>query len=162
MKIENDNHEETHFWSGSPSQWVNFNRYLLCGVVFVGITSVGILIPILLFLLIIPVSLACAYWLSIRSIRYEITDQRIIYTTGIFNRTTHFLEFFRVRDIKVDEPFGLRIVGRCNIYLLATDLTTPELKLWAVTKDRNFYQRIRQLMLDAQDKKNVRFLESSI
>ena len=152
---------ETLFWSGSPSQWVNFNRYLFCGVVTLGVASVGIFAPPLLFLLILPVGLALGYWMTIRSVRYDLTDQRIIYTTGIFSRTTQYLEFFRVRDMKVEEPFWLRMVGKCNIYLLTTDLTTPELKLWAVPNDTSFHQRIRQAILEAQDKKHVRFFESA-
>ena len=48
-----------------------------------------------------------AVWLFRRSIRYELTDQRLKVRSGIFSRREDEIELFRVRDTKVyQSPIG--------------------------------------------------------
>lgn len=110
--------EEKHIWQGSPSQWINFGTFLICG---------------LLCWLVLPIFLAIWKYLEVRTWDFKVTDQRIIIRKGVLSRTTDELELFRVKDIRQDEPFILRLVGLSNIQLRTSDrshrvLTIPGLK----------------------------------
>jgi hypothetical protein len=152
-----DTGEQT-IWKGSPSQWVNAVRYVLCGLLTLPLGLMGMFYQPYFWLLLLPPAMALGYWYSIRSIKYEITTERIICTTGIFSRTTQYLEFFRVKDMTVVQPFWLRMVGKANLIFLSKDATTPQLKLWAVPNRKDFHDRIRTHILQAQDKRQVRFM----
>ena len=106
------NPEESLVWKGSPSQWTNCGRYLVCVLLVAGViaayhfSSIG---PTAFYGLAIPAILAFAFWLGTRTHVYQITTERVLETTGILSRRTSELELYRVRDYQVDEPFWLRL-----------------------------------------------------
>lgn len=83
-------------------------------------------------------------WLKVRSIRYEVTTERLKTTTGILTRRLESLELYRVRDLSVVQPFWYRIWGKGNVVLQTSDPTTPQVTLLAVPDPEGLRDRLRQ------------------
>jgi len=130
--------QESIIWEGSPSQVTNLGTYLLCA---------------LLFFLVVPVFYAIWRWIVTRCYRYSISDQRIRVTEGVFNKRTDSLELYRVKDVVLIEPFGLRLFGLGNIELRTSDLNSPLLVLRAVPSPRELREKI---LLATEARRQVR------
>jgi len=101
---------EEPIWKGTSSQLKNLGAFILCGV----------LSP-----LVIPIFIALWKWLEVKNHEFELTTERLLTRSGIFSKTTESLELYRVRDLRVTQPFWQRIFGLENIELSTTDETTP-------------------------------------
>jgi len=154
--------EETTVFRGSPSQWTNFGAFFLSLVVASGIvaayflTTVG---PLVLVALVLPIGFMFVRWLKTRSIEYEVTSERIRFSTGIFSRRSSELELYRVRDYNVVKPFLLRLIGRGNIVLETADRSTPVLMLRAIPDVDALKDKIRAHTETMRQRRGVRDLE---
>jgi uncharacterized membrane protein YdbT with pleckstrin-like domain len=156
------NTEETLIWKGSPSQWINFWAYFFCLLLTALIVAAYFLTPagpLVLFCLVIPAIFAFSRWLITRSHSYEITSERIRIGTGVLSRVTTELELYRVRDYTIEEPLGLRIVGRGNIILQTADRTTPQMVIHAVPNVSAIKDQIRAHTEQMRQRRGVRDLE---
>jgi membrane protein YdbS with pleckstrin-like domain len=133
--------EEKEIWKGSPSQWTNSGTYVMC---------------ILFCWLVIPVFIALWRFLVVKTWKIEITDQRLIEEKGVLSKTTDELELYRVKDIRLDQPFFLRLVGLSNVILLTSDRTNPVVRIPAITDGKNLRERLRAAVDIRRDKKRVR------
>jgi uncharacterized membrane protein YdbT with pleckstrin-like domain len=131
-------------WTGSPSQVINAPVFIVCA---------------LLCWLVIPVFVALWKWLVIRSIRYELTTERLKLRQGVLNRTLDELELYRVRDYKLEQPFFLRIFSLGNIIIRTTDTTHPYIVLRAIRDGENVLELVRRNVEECRAKKNVRALD---
>ena len=91
--------------------------------------------------------------------RYRVTTQRIVYSTGVFNRATEELELYRVKDIRLEEPFLLRMFGLGNVVMLTSDRTSPEFRIHAVKGASGLLDSIRKHVEMRRDEKRVRELD---
>ncbi|HRI89463.1 MAG TPA: PH domain-containing protein [Candidatus Hydrogenedentes bacterium] len=132
---------ETSVWKGSPSQVVNLGVFVLCG---------------LTFFLVVPIFIALWYWLKTRSDVYEITTERILHSVGVFSRKTDTLELYRVKDIRVDQPFFLRLFKLCNIEMHTSDHTNPIFVLPAMSFAEGLQDHLRVNVEKRRDEKRVR------
>ena len=106
-----------------PSQLRNFGPF------FFTILAIGVIITaavllgnnLILLALILPVIYAFWKWLQIKTTKLTITDQRLIVSEGILNKTTNETELYRVRDTTIKEPFFYRIFGLGNVIVFTTD-----------------------------------------
>jgi len=137
--------EEQGLWKGSPSQVVNLGTYLLC---------------LLLCWLVVPIFYALWRWVDTRMTEYELTSQRLVLRSGVFNRRTEEIELYRVRDTSLDEPLLLRLFGAGNVVVFATDSSTPSFVLRAVRGASEVRQKLRAAVEVARDQKRVRSLET--
>ncbi len=96
--------EET-IWTGTSSQVKNLGPFLLC-------------------LLIVPIPWALWKWLEVKARTYRVTTERLLTTSGVLSKTTDSLELYRVKDIRVTQPFLLRFFSLENIELVTTDETS--------------------------------------
>jgi len=133
--------EERVVWEGHPSHALYAGTYLLC---------------LLFFWLIIPIFIAFWRWLEIRSRHYELTNQRLFYTTGIFSRKRDEKELYRIKDFRVELPFKLRIFGVGNVHLESSDRTSPQFTIEAVRAPRDIANTLRALVEKRRTKKGVR------
>jgi len=133
--------EEKLIWKGNPSQWINFGTYLLC---------------ILFCWLIIPIFIALWRFLVVKAWKIEITDQRIINEKGVFSKTTDELELFRVKDIRLEEPFLFRLVGLSSLILATSDKTHPVFKIPALKDGKNIKEKLRIAVDIRRDLKGVK------
>lgn len=170
--------EET-VWNGSPSQWLNANTYLLAiveAVVLLGIAvylqagslpssldflaaNRGTALLVALVLLIVPLYTAVRAYLLTSSIKYQVTTERIISTTGVFSTKTNNLELYRVDDLQVAQPFSLRLLGLGNIDVLTSDRTTPEMTLTGITHSQELRDKMRKYVEACRDRKRTRVLD---
>ena len=133
--------EERKIWKGSPSQWTNFGTYVFC---------------ILFSWLVIPILIALWRFLVVKNWKIEITDQRLIEEKGVLSKTTDELELFRVKDIRLDQPFFLRLVGLSNVILETSDRSHSIVKIPAIKDGKNLREQLRTAVDLRRDKKRVR------
>jgi uncharacterized membrane protein YdbT with pleckstrin-like domain len=115
--------------------------------------------PVLLVLLVFPLGWAFWRWLNLRSRIYSLTNERLLTQSGVFNKTTETLELYRVRDLQVEEPFTLRLVGLQNIRLITTDSSTPQLVLPALPAGAALRDKFRQHIEECRVRKRVREID---
>jgi uncharacterized membrane protein YdbT with pleckstrin-like domain len=132
---------EKQIWKGSPSQWINFGVYTLC---------------ILFIWLIAPILVVLWKFLVVKTWNIEITDQRLIEEKGILSKTIEEIELYRVKDIRYEQPFFLRLLGLSNIIMLTSDKTHPIVKIPAIKDGKNLREQLRLAVDIRRDKKRVR------
>jgi len=137
--------EEQSLWKGSPAQVVNLGTYFVC---------------LLLCWLVVPIFYALWRWIDTRLTEYELTSQRLVFRSGVFNRKTEEIELYRVRDSSLDEPLLLRLFGTGNIVLYATDSSAATFVLRAVKAAADVRQKLRAAVEAARDQKRVRSIEA--
>ena len=134
-------------WVGSPSQVTSLGLYIVC---------------LLTCWLIVPIFIALVRWLKTRTHVYEITTQRIRETTGIFSKQTDDLELYRVKDMRLEEPFSLRMFHAGNIVLMTSDRTSENFIMQAVRPQegpRALLDKIRRCVEIRRDQKRVREID---
>ncbi len=94
-------------------------------------------------------------WLFRRSVRYELTDERLRVRSGILSKKEDEIELFRIRDTKVYQgPIG-RLLGLGEISIRSTD-DTGNLVLKHFPTPREKREQIRQFANLAKAKANIR------
>lgn len=131
-------------WRGNPSQVRFFGTYVLC---------------VLFCWLIVPIFIALWKWLVNRYTVYEITSQRLRYTTGIFSRQTDQIELYRIKDMRLIEPFFLRLFGCGNIVMETSDKSDPVFTLTAVPDAKTLLDKMRLHVEKRRDEKRVREID---
>lgn len=97
-----------------------------------------------------------ALWLRARSVRYELTSERLRVTTGIVSTSTEDLELRRVRDSSIRRPALLRLFGLGDVLLVAGDASTPRVAIRAVRDPDTLQSTIRASVQDAYGRFRVR------
>ena len=131
---------EQPVWTGTSSQLKNLGVFLL-----------GILI--------IPIPWALWRWLQVKHRVYQLTNERLLITSGVLNKTTEALELYRVRDLQVSQPFFLRLFGLQNIHLLTTDSSTPEVIIDYIPSDLKLPDKVRNQVEQCRVAKRVREID---
>jgi len=136
---------EKTIFKGSPSQLTNIPFYLVC-LLLTPVIGLGILMFLIRFL-------------KTKFTKIEITEERIIEQTGILSRKTDETELYRVKDIRMDEPFFLRMFGLSNILIVTSDKSSPIISLFGVKNGDKLRKELRDLVETRRDKKGVRELD---
>lgn len=160
--------EEKSIWSGSSSQIVNLGAFVLSGLAFSALLAalvvlwpklkplgMAALAPALVMLL-VPPAYALIKVILIKSLRYEVTSERIKITSGILSKKSSALELYRVKDYTLDAPFFFRLFGLGNVNILTSDRSNPEIVLRAVPRARKLMDDIRTHVELRRDQKRVR------
>jgi len=116
-------------YEGSPSQLINFG---------------GILYGTFLCWLIFPLVQMVVRLLETKCTHTTISTTEIITERGIFSKTTDELLLKRVTDIRLQQPFWLRIFGLSNIYVITTDITHNMLVIKGVRDGKNIWSALRE------------------
>ena len=95
-------------------------------------------------------------YLKTQYTKYEITDERIVEQTGILSRKTDETELYRVKDIRLEEPFFLRMFGLSTILLVTSDKSSPLIKVYGVKNGTSLRKELRTLIEARRDKKGVK------
>ena len=137
----------------TPSQILNLKAFIFSFLAIAAIVTAAILTKTdwVYALLIIPIVYALAKYLSLKSTRLKLTDQRLILTEGLLNKTTNETELYRVRDSSIEEPFFYRIFGCGNVNIFTTDEADSKLNFkgykkphWLKDQIRNYSETCRQ------------------
>jgi uncharacterized membrane protein YdbT with pleckstrin-like domain len=131
--------EET-LWTGTSSQYKNLGIYLLC-------------------ILVIPIPWALWKWLTVKSCTYQLTTERLLTTEGVLSKTTESLELYRVKDIRMTQPFLLRLFGLENIEMTTSDKDTPDVIIDYIPKSLNLGDKLRAQIEICRVQKRTREVE---
>ncbi len=153
---------ESPVWSGTPSQWLNFETYCYASLLAVGIIAGAIIWGqfTIASLALFPAAAAFWKWLTLRCTRIDVTTERISTQTGVFTRTRSDMELYRIKDTTLQEPFLLRIVGLANIALVSSDKTTPNMVIPGIREGESLRQKLRTHIERMRVARNVREFDS--
>ena len=84
--------------------------------------------------------------------RYAVKDQRLYYTTGLFNTTEEEMLLYRVMDIKLNRTFVDKLVGVGTITLYTADKTHPKLELVRIKNPK----KVRDLLSKLVETERIR------
>jgi len=153
--------DEKTIFHGSPSQTLNVNVFVGCGLGAIALFVLSLVLPWWGFLLLLPVPIGIAAWkwLELKCRVYEVTTERIKVSRGIFSRRTDEMELYRVKDLTLIEPFFFRLFGLGSVIMTTNDASTPTLTIHAVKRVKELREELRQAVEVCRDKKRVRLAE---
>lgn len=112
-------------WAGSPSQWTNFWWFVSCIVV-------------------VTIPFAIWNYISTKSKRYTLTNQRLKMEWGVFTKSVEEVELYRVTDTAVRQAFIQRVLGIGDVWLETSDARNKEITLVSVPKPQAIRESVRQ------------------
>ena len=127
---------EKTLFSGRPSALYSIGRWVLT-------------------LLTIGIAGLC-YWIASLSTRFEITTQRVRIERGVFSRSRQDTEIYRIDDITLEQPFGMRMLGHAILFLRSTDRSTPEIRLYGVPGLAALSEKLRECSLRERERRGVK------
>jgi len=135
--------KEITIYEGSPSQIENLSSFII----------LGILTPFTFGLALIPILFT---FLKTKFHIIKITNERIIDTSGILSKTVDELELYRVKDVKLEKPFLLRMFGLGNIMLITSDKTSKKYFIKALKDSEIIREKLRKFVEERRIKRGVR------
>ena len=170
---DNTNHHlsEQTIWNGSPSWLLNIKKIIFWGVLNIALPilivylwTAGVTNPkldtmfwvLLTATIIIPASVIAFTIFDARFVKYTLTNERLIIQKGILTRTTDEIELYRVKDIRLVEPFLQRLVGLSVIEITSSDRTNPNLSLAGIKNGDVLRNNLRNQVERLRTNKNVR------
>src|SRR5205823_5678352 len=75
-------------------------------------------------LVLVPIVIGVWKWLEVGAHKFQLTSERLLSTNGVINVVTDSLELYRVKDIRMAQPFFLRLFGLENIELTTSDVSS--------------------------------------
>jgi uncharacterized membrane protein YdbT with pleckstrin-like domain len=149
---------EEVLWKGSPSQVLNLGKYLVAFAVAVGLTIVGLIPGLQLALvgLVLPLGWALWTFIETKSIRHELTSERIRMSRGVFNQQLDDVELYRVKDTSMERPFWYRVFGLSSLIIETSDRSQPRIEIKAVHSGDELRETLRKQVEFWRDKKRVR------
>lgn len=97
-------------------------------------------------------------YLSIGTI-YELTTQRLRILRGIFGNTIEEIELVRVKDTRVKQHAGERMLDVGDITVISTDPSTPEKTLDNVRNPLEVRELIRKATMDEKRRRGLLYRE---
>jgi membrane protein YdbS with pleckstrin-like domain len=67
--------------------------------------------------------------------RYDFNERTISERKGVFNVSTREIHYFRIKSIRVEEPFLYRFVGLKTYNLVTSDPLIPIFRIYAISDD---------------------------
>lgn len=90
---------------------------------------------------------------------YEITSQRIRVIKGLLGNTIDEVELVRVRDTRIKQHLGERMLDVGDVTIVSTDPTNPELVLNNVKNPMEVRELIRNAVIKEKDRRGLRYRE---
>ena len=130
--------EKKIIYDGSPSQLTNF-WYITCRALFCW--------------LIVPLVMMVVRILKTKFTRTIITNTEIITEKGILSKTIDEVLLKRVTDVRLAQPFWLRIFGLSIITVSTTDVTNSILRIDGIRNGKVVWQQVREAV--AEERKSI-------
>jgi hypothetical protein len=127
---------EKILFSGRPAALFSIGRWVLA-VITLGIAGL-------------------CYWIASLSTRFEVTTQRIRIERGVFSKSLQDTELYRIDDISLEQPLGMRMVGHAIMILRSTDRSTPEIRLYGVPGLAPLAEKLRDCALRERERRGVK------
>src|SRR2546423_13399142 len=158
-------------WRGSVSQWKNFGFFVLQLLLVAAIVILFVMArrqsspevsnfaPYILILLAVPIFIAGKRYLQTKCKTYELTNERLKSSAGVFSKVTDTLELYRVKDIETRQPFVYRLCGIENVQLNTSDTSSPFVLIQAIPHHIGLGDKIRNQVETIRQQKGVREID---
>lgn len=90
---------------------------------------------------------------------YEVTSQRIRVIKGLFGNTIDEVELVRIRDTRVKQHLGERVLDVGDITIISNDASNPELVLNNVKNPMEVRELIRNAVNKEKERRGLRYRE---
>jgi hypothetical protein len=84
-----------------------------------------------------------------------VTNHRITQEKGVLTKNTNERELYRFKDIALNEPFLLRLVGLSHIVMVTSDRTTPVFVIPGLRNGKHLKEQLRLAVEERRDAKGV-------
>ncbi len=84
-------------------------------------------------------------WIDALTIRYKLTNERLMVTRGFISKHIEEIELYRVNDVSMKQSIMERMFGLGDVRLETTDATTPDPQI----KDIQGPERVKDLVRQA-------------
>ena len=132
--------------SEKPSQWLNFGYFIATILGLVVFPPIGFI----LLLVLLWKMLVIYFW------RWDFTLDSLVEVKGVLNVTTDEVQFFRIKDVRLYQPFFYRLVGLSKIYVITSDQYKPVIVLKGITHGHSKRVMIKELALKHRKNQGVR------
>lgn len=172
--VESKGIQEKVIYRGKPSQYVNFNTYVVCGFIMVCALLSSLLWEMFVtgdaghkayFMLFWKIAFISSFawgiwvWLRVWNHQYELTTERFRESVGVLSRVEEVVELYRVRDITLTQPFSLRVMGLSNVILDTSDRTNPMVVMYAVKDGKKIADLIRNHVEFVRQSRGIQQME---
>lgn len=99
------------------------------------------------------------YWIRSLSTSFTITTQRVRVEHGLFSKVQNSLELFRVDHFDVMKPFGMKVLGLCEVHLHSSDEGMPSVLLYGVPDLEKLADELRECSLRERTRRRVTPIE---
>ncbi|MBP3707473.1 MAG: PH domain-containing protein [Clostridia bacterium] len=89
--------------------------------------------------------------------KYELTSEKLIIQTGLFNIKQEEIRLYRIMDVTLNRKLSQRIFGVGTIHCCSADKSTPEFDIKSVKKS----EAVKELLSDAIEKERSKKRVSS-
>ena len=117
-------------------------------------SSLNILFAFLSFVL-----LSCAiclhFYLRSRSIRYQITTQRIKLERGLLSKILESLELFRIDHFELRKPLGMRLLRQSSLHLFTSDAEIENFSIYGVPNLESLADTLRDCQLRERTRRSL-------
>jgi len=121
---------------------------------YIGNTESDIAIFCLIFLGVYA-AIAIHYYLRSRSIRYEITTQRIKLEHGLLSKVQESLELFRIDHFELRKPLGKRLLGQASLHLFSSDAELENFSIYGVPNLEALADELRNCQLRERTRRGL-------
>lgn len=94
-------------------------------------------------------------------LRYELTSQRLRIFRGMFGRTLSEIDLVMVREAKMTQQFGERIVNIGDIILVTRSAKQPEVRIENIKNPLEVRELIRKAYLAEQQRRGLKYQEET-
>lgn len=109
-----------------------------------------------MLLIAVPVGVLLMWrYAYLRAMRYDISDDQIIYRHGLLCARRDYVELYRVVDYEERQNILQMLLGLKTVSVLSQDRTTPRLDITGVRSDINVVRVIRERVEYNKKKKGV-------
>jgi uncharacterized protein (UPF0210 family) len=96
-----------------------------------------------LIILSVIVLLLMGKWAVMRSIKWVVTEEQIIFIKGVLNKQTNYIELYRVFDYKEKQTLSDQIISTKKIIIFSGDKSNPILEIFGVHQNQDIVSVIR-------------------
>jgi membrane protein YdbS with pleckstrin-like domain len=154
---------ETVLWEGRYSKLAMIGAWVGAGVITLAIVVAGVLVPFEGAMWTWATIAIAALWIVLvlrllyqqLSIRYSMTNQRLIHEHGLLWRQTDRIEAIDIDDVTVNQGPIARMVGVGNVRIVSSDQSTPEFYLRGIDDARSVATMIDEVRRKERRKRGI-------
>lgn len=99
---------------------------------------------------------ALCFWIASLSTRFTVTTQRVRIERGVFSKSRQDTELFRIDDIALEQPLGMRMLGHAVLFLRSSDRSTPQVKLYGIPGLAGLADKLRECSLRERERRGIK------